>query len=696
MKFTFNNEVKNLENVSKQFNYRCFSPRRRLFDREEKKSCITNSQIDTGSTKKFTRSSSSSSLNEFIDDEITSVSVETLLNEKTSIENIAVENQESRPIEEILKMVFTGNKDKIQDVTTKKEFIESLKEVNPESFMEIFKTLGEKLFDNEKELSSTTTNEIEENVTDIATQSSTENISKLDNTTQINTQLATPMATPLNNVFLDENLLASSVINKENDNKTLFLPKTPSVDLFTLPVIDTQMNQIMPSPDVFSPINGLIHKENILSCNIPSTPITPINPLTTPIMDIDSCLSDSTSIVSKDELNPFKSPIPMIETTPLINDSATISTITSPAEALLNTPQMASPFIGMFNDVTRNNSVSSINDLLAPSPIISGSTSSTFIPPLQNPSLVDSIVMASPLLQNNVNSVVESPFAFPVMSTPNLSATNTSTDINDEMFAIPAMPINTSIFEGNDLLGNEDVKAAQSEVTNQENKEEKNTNLEKVSMLLKELNNIINGNDGITTGTTSSSNSNGTKTGTGIETETETQNSAQKTSEVTLCDEDFGAFLEELSFPSNETIKQCKVNELTFNFTNENITKLVHLAPVEVVMEDVIELEKLSKLKRGKGRPRKPRKFSICPFMSCHKKFNREFNLKEHIRIHNPKRNKDFTCKFCNDSFFSASVLSRHIASIHEGEKFYCKKCGKTFNRKDALHRHEKISCHVN
>lgn len=676
MKFTLN-EIKNLENVSNQ--RRCLSCQERTRNLCKGRDYISHfrgldyeSNEFTGSTSSVTSSPSSPTLNEIFDNEIIPVSVETLLDaqEKTLVEDIAIENQESKPIEEILKMVFAGNKEKIQDVTTKKEFIDSLKDVDPESFMEIFKTLGEKLFEDEKEYSS---NGIEENIIDTATQTSTKINSKIDNSSTINTQLATPMSTPLNNVFLDENLLSSSsVINKENDDETLFLTKTPSVDLFALPVIDSQMNQIMPSPDVFSPINGLIQKENSLSCNIPSTPITPINPLTTPVMDIEPCFSDATSIVSKDELNPFKSPIPMIERTPLINVSPAISTTASPVDVLLNTPHMASPFVGMFNEVNRTNSISSINDLFTPSPIITNSASSTFIPPLQTPSLAESIIMASPLLQNNANSVVESPFAFPVMSTPNLSV-NTTSNINDESFAVPTMPIASSFFEGGDLLSNEEV-TTQPKSVNPEDKNEKDTNLEKVSMLLKELNNIINGSD-----------------------LTETENTTQKSStENTLCDENLGAFTEELSFPSVETIKECNVNELTFDFTNENITKLVHLAPVEVVMEDVIELEKLSKLKRGKGRPRKPRKFSICPFMSCRKKFNREFNLKEHIRIHNPKRNKDYTCKFCNDSFFSASVLSRHIASIHEGEKFYCNKCGKTFNRKDALHRHEKTSCHFN
>jgi len=674
MKFTLN-EIKNLENVPNE--HCCFicqgTKRHGNYETNLRLRGLDSKSLEYSRSTSSVTSSPSSTLNDLIGNEIIPVSMETLFDdqEKTLVEDIAIENQESKPIEEILKMVFAGDKERIQDVTTKKEFIDSLKDVDPESFMEIFKTLGEKLFEDEKEYSS---NGIEENIIDSATQTSTKINSKIDNPSTINTQLATPMSTPINNVFLDENLLSSaSVINKENDDETVFLTKTPSVDLFALPVIDSQMNQIMPSPDVFSPINGLIQKENSLSCNIPSTPITPINPLTTPVMDIDSCFSDATSIVSKDELNPFKSPIPMIERTPLINASPAISTTASPVEVLLNTPHMASPFVGMFNEVNRTNSISSINDLFTPSPIISNSASTTFIPPLQTPSLAESIIMASPLLQNNANSVVESPFAFPVMSTPNLSVNNTTSNINDESFAVPTMPIPSSIFEGGDLLSNEEV-TTQPKSVNSEDKNEKDTNLEKVSILLKELNDIINGND-----------------------LTETENATQKSStENTLCDENLGAFTEELSFPSIETIKECNVNELTFDFTNENITKLVHLAPVEVVMEDVIELEKLSKLKRGKGRPRKPRKFSICPFMSCRKKFNREFNLKEHIRIHNPNRNKDYICKFCNDSFFSASVLSRHIASIHEGEKFYCSKCGKTFNRKDALHRHEKTSCHFN
>jgi len=149
------------------------------------------------------------------------------------------------------------------------------------------------------------------------------------------------------------------------------------------------------------------------------------------------------------------------------------------------------------------------------------------------------------------------------------------------------------------------------------------------------------------------------------------------------------------SFPPIRIINQCMVDKYKFKFTSENISELVRLAPVEFIQEDVFEIERLSRKKRKKGRPRKPRKYCICPFIECQKKFNREYNLKEHIKTHNPKRNKDFVCHLCDEEFFSLPVLSRHIASIHQGEEFSCKDCGKKFNRKDALQRHRKVSCHM-
>lgn len=155
---------------------------------------------------------------------------------------------------------------------------------------------------------------------------------------------------------------------------------------------------------------------------------------------------------------------------------------------------------------------------------------------------------------------------------------------------------------------------------------------------------------------------------------------------------ELGIYLKE--FPDVHMINSLAVQEKDFPFNPIAIHKLVKLAPIEYFQEDVKKIEKLSKLPRGKGRPRKPRKNSICPFIGCGKKFNREFNLKEHIKIHNPKRLKDFVCKYCNESFYSSSVLIRHIHSIHEGKRFVCNNCGRSFNRKDALHRHEKSSCY--
>ena len=82
-----------------------------------------------------------------------------------------------------------------------------------------------------------------------------------------------------------------------------------------------------------------------------------------------------------------------------------------------------------------------------------------------------------------------------------------------------------------------------------------------------------------------------------------------------------------------------------------------------------------------------------CTFPGCNKQFNKQTNLKSHIRIHNTERS--FMCNECGSAFRRSHDLKRHQRSLHSDVKPYgCHKCGKRFSRmvpltnKDALKRH--------
>ena len=589
----------------------------------------------------------------------------------TNLENNGKSKESQMP--EILKMILTGKKDKIKDVTTKDDYYNALKKINPEEFIDCLKNLGEEIFVENKNTTS--------DKNKIDTDERNNSVNYLGNI-----QMATPMTTPMDSNFLDETLLSTTFQQQKNmeGNMMSQIPNTPgSISLmnYTLPPfnsdIGTSVIGVMPSPELFSPIQPNLcgtpfiqstpfeKSEDIVTTPfIQSTPFEkPEDIVATPFVqdipfiqstpfisstpfekmnDINSTsvlsngFSDP-SVITQDELNPFKTPVAVIS-----DVSGSIEEIKSQVQA------SSSSSIDTVNE--RNNSVTGIEEIL--DSITGSSISNSVINPIN--SLND--VNVSPIVQNVTTPVQQSPFAFTPENAPLLNNEDISIDtLSDELIIANA----STFFGGNNLLGSENSDGDGSSSSSKENDSEKdNSDLEKVNNLILEvLNTISTDSDGFST-----------------------------KEAIKNCKDSDG-------FPTKETIKNCKVNENEFNFTNENISKLVHLAPIEVVQEDVIELQKLSKLKRGKGRPRKPRKFSICPFESCQKKFNREFNLKEHIRIHDPNRSKGFCCKLCNECFFSSSVLSRHIASIHKGEKFYCKSSGKSFNRKDALHRHEKTSC---
>jgi len=635
----FSIENNNLENVLQGlFQKRLSSPicqRKRIRDYDNTRSWQSRLSLPRGRTNTvmasritnspFTSPLSASPLIGIGQDDLPTLSTEELNAE-------VVENGNGISVEEMIESMF-NKKERIQNKT---DFCNVINSVGAEKFKELFKAYGEKYFDNKE-----SQRECE----------------------KVNEQLATPMPTPIENVYLDENELQMTFGNKENDN-SLVVPHTPaSIDFsnIALPTIDsTPMNQVIPSPEIFSPIQPNLNSLDLLGAGkiiteLPELQPTPYEkPLdfmaSTPILD--QPLQQEPKIIVQDELNPFKSPAPIVE--PISQLLAPSPTISSPLNGLLGSTQIQSPALSLIQDssISQPSVDSTVEDLLRS--LSASNPSSSISNLIQNSPFIGSA--DSSLLLNPSSAIQNSPIQFPVDSTP----------------ALPTEPLNvnfdeiSSILNGNNLLSANPTLGKEEENEVLMTNEEKNSdlgndcNLVEVDELMKTIKDLLKkkeeGNEG-------------------------NEGHAHN---------DCGCS----SFPSEEMIKNFMVSELEFEFSNENITKLVHMAPIEVVQEDVVELEKLAKQKRGKGRPRKPRKYSICPFTGCGKKFNREFNLKEHIRIHNPRRNKEFICSQCNESFYSSSVLSRHIASIHQGEKFYCKNCGKKFNRKDALHRHEKISCH--
>ena len=76
----------------------------------------------------------------------------------------------------------------------------------------------------------------------------------------------------------------------------------------------------------------------------------------------------------------------------------------------------------------------------------------------------------------------------------------------------------------------------------------------------------------------------------------------------------------------------------------------------------------------------------------CNKKFRDDHSLKIHKRIHGDLREEK--CKFCGNSFKDQRTLKKHINYIHQNgnqyKPFICKKCNKSFSRKDSLTKHWK------
>ncbi|KAF2203192.1 hypothetical protein GQ43DRAFT_430091 [Delitschia confertaspora ATCC 74209] len=80
----------------------------------------------------------------------------------------------------------------------------------------------------------------------------------------------------------------------------------------------------------------------------------------------------------------------------------------------------------------------------------------------------------------------------------------------------------------------------------------------------------------------------------------------------------------------------------------------------------------------------------------CGKLFQRSYNHKTHMEIHDPAREFPHPCTYpqCNKKFVRRTDLVRHERSVHvKAKDFQCGACDARFARKDTLRRHEEDGC---
>lgn len=79
----------------------------------------------------------------------------------------------------------------------------------------------------------------------------------------------------------------------------------------------------------------------------------------------------------------------------------------------------------------------------------------------------------------------------------------------------------------------------------------------------------------------------------------------------------------------------------------------------------------------------------VCPLNGCDKAFKRKDNLKCHLKVHNPNRERPFACSDCDETYLRRVDLKRHIETVHEqATRHPCSKCNRTFTRKEGLYQH--------
>ena len=77
---------------------------------------------------------------------------------------------------------------------------------------------------------------------------------------------------------------------------------------------------------------------------------------------------------------------------------------------------------------------------------------------------------------------------------------------------------------------------------------------------------------------------------------------------------------------------------------------------------------------------------SVIKCSICDSSFTHSANLKRHIAtVHDGQK---FKCSICDSSFTQNGDLKRHIRTVHEGQKFKCPICDSSFTERGSLKRH--------